>query len=101
MSAQHTPAPWEFREDGDANHYCILAGNRWLISFLHNGEQMTAQQIANAKFIVRACTAHDELLEAAQQAEHWLGELRSGDQIRPVEILRVLRAAIAKAEGLS
>ncbi len=38
-----------------------------------------------------------DLLVACQAAEHWLSCSESGDGVEPVEILRVLRAALAKA----
>jgi Protein of unknown function (DUF3489) len=42
----------------------------------------------------------EQLLAASQAAEHWLqAELDSPGETRPAEILRVLRAAIARAEG--
>jgi hypothetical protein len=42
----------------------------------------------------------EQLLAACQAAEHWLqAELDSPGETRPDEILRVLRAAIARAEG--
>jgi hypothetical protein len=44
--------------------------------------------------------AKQQLLAACQAAEHWLqAELERPDETRPDEILRVLRAAIERAEG--
>ena len=48
----------------------------------------------------RAATVKQQLLAACQAAEHWLQAERSRpDETRPDDILRVLRAAIARAEG--
>jgi hypothetical protein len=44
--------------------------------------------------------AKQQLLAACQAAEHWLqAELDTPAETRPDEILRILRAAIARAEG--
>ena len=44
--------------------------------------------------------AKQQLLAACQAAEHWLqAELDRPGETRPDEILRVLRAAIERAEG--
>ena len=46
----------------------------------------------------RLCAAAPELLEACEQAEFWLSDEDAyGVNTKPNEILRVLRAAIAKA----
>lgn len=68
--AMHTPTPWTYREDGDANHFAILTGDekQWVISFLHNGEAMPVQQKANAAFIVRAVNSHAALVDALERA---------------------------------
>lgn len=96
MSAAHTPGPWTVREQGDANSYALLTANgHWLISFLQNGELMTATQRANAEFIVRACNAHDELLSALQEMLATVaGQYDSARHCRAVD---AARAAIAKA----
>lgn len=53
-----------FREQGDANAFCILTGDGrgWVLGLLHNGEPLPATQRANLEFIVRACNAHDGLV---------------------------------------
>lgn len=61
MEIKHTPGPWMFHEQGDANQYCLLTNDkRWVIAFSQNGELHTPEQIANAKLIAAA----PELLEA-------------------------------------
>lgn len=57
---------------------------------------------ANAAFIVRACNAHKELLEAAKNAGNVLAGLINGDLStlkKDSYALAFLRQAIAKAEG--
>lgn len=60
---------------------------------------------ANAEFIVRACNAYDDLLEALKEALRYLDDgdpetdfIKSFETGRSVSITR-LRAALAKAEG--
>ena len=61
METKHTPGPWRFIEQGDANMYgMVTAGNRWIISFRQNGELMSETELANAKLMAAA----PELLEA-------------------------------------
>ncbi len=39
---KHTPGPWRFHEQGDANQYCLLTNDkRWVIAFSQNGELHT------------------------------------------------------------
>lgn len=52
----HTPAPWVFHEQGDANDYCLLTSDKkgWIVAFTQNGELSTDRQLANAR---RMCAA--------------------------------------------
>ena len=52
---------------------------------------------ANADFIVRACNAHEELLDAATMLVARTPNVIPGDMI--FRAVKALRAAIAKAEG--
>lgn len=55
---EHTPTPWSFHEQGDANQYYILAPHgRWVLGLLHNGEPLRAEQLANLRRIVAAVNA--------------------------------------------
>ena len=62
----HTPGPWEFHEQGDANFYAIThfkdrrKSVDWLLSLQHNGEQLDFEQKANMLLIAAA----PDLLEA-------------------------------------
>ncbi len=61
---------------------------------IYGGCITDGEALANARLIAAA----PELLLACQQAEHWLAaELEHPGDAKPDEILRVLRAAIAKA----
>lgn len=67
----HSPPPWTFREQGDANHYCLLTEDgRWVLGVLHNGEHLPAVQLENMRLIVRAVNNFQtmrDLLEAVAE----------------------------------
>ena len=64
----HTPLPWNWHEQGEANEYCLLTNDkRWVLAFRQNGEIWTKEQKANAEFIVRACNSHDAMLDALDE----------------------------------
>jgi hypothetical protein len=55
---------------------------------------------ANSAVAERRGDVKQQLLAACRAAEHWLqAELDTADETRPDDILRVLRAAIERAEG--
>lgn len=65
MSA-HTTGRLKVRENGDANSYAVLdeQGN-WLLSLLHNGQQLTDTQRENLRRLVacwNACEGIDTVL---------------------------------------
>jgi outer membrane cobalamin receptor len=66
---------------------------------MHTAEEVRDR--AAFKEAKAAARSNADLLEACEQAEHWLTEHESSnyDLVRPTEILRVLRASIAKAKG--
>lgn len=93
----HTQTPWEYREEGDANHYVILAAGKWLLTLLHNGEAASLRQRANMAFIVRAVNAHDDLVKALKElADFCENNLRPGPGLN--EILLAADNALAKAK---
>lgn len=53
MTTPHTPGRLTFRENGDTNSYALLddTGN-WLMSLLHNGQQLTDTQRENLRRLV-------------------------------------------------
>ena len=60
----------------------------------------TAAVAANRETTETRVSLKDQLVAACRAAEHWLqAELDSPGETRPDDILRVLRAAIARAEG--
>lgn len=71
------------------------------LSIAHDifGESETIKQ-ANAAFIVRACNAHEELLNACKVAEATIVRLERHAPGSANGTLDVVRAAIAKAESL-
>jgi hypothetical protein len=77
MTETHTPTPWLAKEDGyeiyitspdyDDNGYEIaIVDNLGL-----DGKQADLQRV-NAAFIVRAANAHDELVEALEEARDYV-----------------------------
>jgi hypothetical protein len=86
----HTPGPWTYHADGEANHYTLMRSDGgWLISFLHNGEQWTLTQEANARLMAAA----PEMLEALKNLENDDGSTM------PPSAWKLVQDAIAKAEG--
>lgn len=54
---EHTPGRIRYYENGEANSYALLevdADDRWLLTLLHNGHDVTQRQIANMRRLV-AC----------------------------------------------
>jgi hypothetical protein len=78
----------------DNNFYMWLAYEDWCQFPCQEWKEM---QQANAQFIVRACNSHAELLEACLEAETLL--MPYARAIEWARVLRIVRAAIAKAKG--
>ena len=85
---QHTPGPWTTDELGT-----VTSEGRYIAACEHfnNPSQVVK---ANAEFIVRACNAHDELLDVCQRLH---AAMMDGHHIAPYEYRAVLGDAIAKA----
>lgn len=69
MQAKHTPTPWESREEPDEDNICI--GIKTTMGFcpianvpVYFEDTDNEYQFADAAFIVRACNAHEKLLNA-------------------------------------
>lgn len=99
LTVNHTPGPWNWHAQGDANDYCLLTnGARWVISFRQNGEFLVGEELANAQLIASS----PELLSALQAVA---GEVTDGvrptsaDSHLPSDIVRLVHSAIAKATG--
>lgn len=78
--AKHTPGPWEAKLEG-AWGWCVKAGKRYIAFRIHKEAD------------TRLIAAAPELLAACKQAE-WQYE-----QLGDSKAIKMLRAAIAKAEG--
>ena len=124
----HTPEPWKWHAQGEANEYCMLTHDgRWVISFRQNGELTDERQKANARRIA-ACvnrlagfktedienpecdlTGHGALLSKLiyleMQRVNLLAALnlievdKDGDGFICREAMEQVREAIAQAEG--
>jgi len=78
---------------------CVIA--ECFEEFAAKGDIRPVEAAANAEFIVRACNAHEELLEALRTTLENLGSLKAGHAGVTVydEWERAVKAVIAKAEG--
>lgn len=83
MNTKHTPGPWKFHEQGEANQFCLLTtnDNHWVIGLIQNGELWTDEQKANARLIAAA----PELLETLKQAQTKL-QFLANQQSTPLKI---------------
>lgn len=124
----HTPEPWKWHAQGEANEYCMLTHDgRWVIAFRQNGELTDERQKANARRIAAcvnrlagfktedienpACdlTGHGALLSKLiyleMQRDKLLAALslidvdKDGDGFICREAMGQVREAIAQAEG--
>lgn len=103
MSApKFTPGPWT--TDEDVEHEAVLGADGVYVAdccICHVKRTTTACR-ANAAFIVRACNAHDALVEALRRAEQKLGAyvgVCRGDKELTGTVLPMVSAALAKANG--
>jgi hypothetical protein len=93
----HTPGPWEWHAQGDANEYVLLTNEkRWVIAFRQNGELLLPEQEANARLIEAAPVMLEALRVLVDHAQEKYPHFESerGQQ----EIATAL-AIIAKVEG--
>lgn len=123
----HTPEPWKWHPQGEANEYCMLTHDgRWVIAFRQNGELTDERQQANARRIAAcvnrlagfktddienpACdiTGHgamlSKLIYVEMQRDRLLAALnlietdKDGDGFICREAMEQVREAIAQAE---
>lgn len=89
MSGQttHTPGRIRFYENGEANSYAMLevdADDRWLLTLLHNGHDVTERQKANMHRLVacwNACEGIDtELLDPKMLGDQIAAKMSLIDQ---------------------
>ena len=88
----HTPRPWTISERRIGSEYVITAPGAIIGRIC--GE-------ANARFVVRACNSHEELLEAAKALLNVIDTKTTDDFARGLEQpeREVLRIAIKAAGG--
>ena len=116
METKHTPMPWivtDERHDliaigAECRRFscCVVNGPNPSSYADKAGIAQAAEQKANAEFIVRACNAHDELLEQLKAVTESLNMARlvmTDPQTRALagEIVESARATITKVEGRS
>jgi len=99
---KHSPLPWHV----SAGQLVINQGGKWTSDqddILYVNEEVgdadgfanRAIAEANAEFVCRACNAHDDLLDACQQAY----DVIVGGCYHHSPVVEVLATAIAKATG--
>ena len=67
METEHSKVEWEFKAQGDANEYCILAltkEGKWVAAIKLNGEMTVSQQLELLKLMTAAPDMIDALLAA-------------------------------------
>ena len=71
----HTPTPWgtKSRSGWDTGNAAVWSGPTLVAQC---GRQGTPEQLANAAFIVRACNAHEALVEALERLMRYESEDR-------------------------
>lgn len=77
---QHSPLPWRVRDDYD--HVVTGADGRALMECWFRGHRYAgaaSDAAANARFIVRACNSHADLLDAAEMLWIVLANVSGGD----------------------
>lgn len=105
----HTPVPWRYQREDE-----VQPGRLRTIEFHiytasgKYGHPATCDNKADAEFIVRACNAHEDLLEALKESLGFVAAWTGGYQAehglkdwhpRHAETIAKVQAAIAKAES--
>ena len=92
---KHTPLPW-YKTASSPDGYIYGADNKCIVEFgPETAGHMDEERWANAEFVVRACNAHEDLLEACSMMLR-LMEGENLDEAFDGEA-EILRTAIAKA----
>lgn len=108
MSVKHTASPWHIVwHDDHIEGRGIIRANVHVRNHKHEYVALTSEFNSknwkvDAEFIVRACNAHDDLLEAAKKAIKTMNFYMKSDLDRRMvdcDTFDELSAAIAKAEG--
>lgn len=70
METKHTPGNWIFKEQGDADEFCIVTDESlWVAAFKLNGIQTLERQRANGKLMAAASDMYEALLEYKRMYE--------------------------------
>jgi len=99
MSEQkHTPTPWDSGHDGEIDFiYTDVGSNKTICEMLYMeewDEVGIGESQANAEFIVQACNAHDQLIEALEK----IAEMGYDVDLFPVkEAVKIAKEALAAA----
>lgn len=102
MSTKHTPGPWRVEQDGNMNpNLTFRICGPWIHrkSSARQPYHALADTEANARLIAAAPELLEALKLAYQQFDDAIHCRRPS--MHPLEYAKVLRAAIAKAEGRS
>ena len=107
MTTQHTPTPWLIEYDPEEHKppefSCvdITVGppTGHTIAHVDPHNEMPQHADANAAYIVLACNAHEELVEALQATLRDLDETESSRIYGGTTAIKLARAALALAKG--
>ena len=99
MSTQtkHTTLPWEVEGQGQEVVGILAIGDNKYVAKLSGWHKKS--QDANAEFIVRACNAHEELLEACKATMKYFIEYDGMDVLKLATLTLKVQAAINRAEA--
>ncbi len=103
-TGKHTPTPWKLSESGDETFQMIEGGGNAVYVALTQNVKI-GSPIANAKFIVRACNSHEELVNLAHLYKLIISQVpdiheRCSIKVEKArELETVTRSVLAKAEG--
>ena len=92
----NTKTPWEAKINAVGTRHGVGPVNGRFVATMVDG---SLQSIENAAFIVRACNAHDDLVEAIEHAQAYIMANRGSVSTKPTEIAEKIRAALAKAKA--
>lgn len=98
-NAKHTPTPWMVGKYGGI---FPASGGSAITLMYHKDGSPRANAKANSEFIVRACNAHDELLEALERLVCYFEcPIFTDGRAEAVAKIRDAKAIAAKARGES
>lgn len=88
MTTTHTPGRITMRENGEANSYALITeDNQWLLSLLHNGQQVSDQQRANLRRLAACWNAFEGVnTEAIEELGPMAGVISDPAQTRIFEL---------------